>query len=111
MQKTQVIAHFLIPPNQHAPKTVHPTIRALYAPPPSFEPRLLLQSLGLFTSRPDVGRKAKLDQEVPHLLIVVAFVQAHPLGSVGARIGPLDRDARDGLTCQLEIIAIASVYC
>src|SRR5262245_59679826 len=111
MQKTQVIAHFLIPPNQHAPKPVHPTMSALYDPPPSFELRLLLQGLGLFTSRTDVGREAKLDQEVPHLLIVVAFVQAHPLGSVGARIGPLDRDALDGLACQLEIIAIGAVYC
>jgi hypothetical protein len=108
MQKTQVIAHFLVPPNQHAPEAIHPTMGAFYDPAPGFETRFVLEHFGFFAPRKDGGREAKLDEEVAHLVIVIAFVQTHPLGSVCGRSGPLDGNTLDGLPRQLEIIAIRS---
>jgi hypothetical protein len=29
MQKPQIVAHFLVPADQHAPEAIHPTMRAL----------------------------------------------------------------------------------
>ena len=72
MQKPQIVAYFLVPADQHAPKTVHPTMRALHHPPPRFATGFLLQCLGLFAPRMDVSREAKLCQKVPDLIIVIA---------------------------------------
>jgi hypothetical protein len=80
MQKRQIVPHFLIPADQHAPKTVHPTMGALHHPPPGFDPGLLLQCLRLLATRPDRRGEAELVQHVPPLVIVIAFGQTQPRG-------------------------------
>jgi hypothetical protein len=74
MQKPQVVAHFLVPANQHAPEAIHPTMRAFHDPPPGLETGFLLERRGLFPASADVGGEAKLGQQLPHLVIVIAFV-------------------------------------
>src|SRR5215831_12671697 len=106
MQKAQVVTHFLVPADQHAPEAVHPTVRAFYTPPPCLETGLGLQRLGFFPPRVDVSSEAKLGQQVPDLIIVIAFIQTHPLGSVRAWVRPLQGDTLNGLPGHLEIIAI-----
>jgi hypothetical protein len=74
MQKPQIVAYLLVPADQDAPDTIHPTMRTLHDPPPCFEPRLLFEDLGLFASRPDVGGESTLGQQVAHLIIVIALI-------------------------------------
>jgi hypothetical protein len=51
-------------------------MRAFHQPPPCLATGFLLERLGLFPPRSDVGGQAKLGQQLPHLVIVIAFVQA-----------------------------------
>src|SRR5215510_14918194 len=111
MQKTQIVTYFLIPADQHPSEAVHPAMRAFHYPPPCLEPELVFQRFRFISPRPDMGGKAKLEQQPPYLLIVITFVETHPLGSLGGGIGPLDGDALDGLTRQLEVIAIGPIHC
>src|SRR5688572_4142867 len=110
MQKPQVVACFLVPADHHTPEAIHPTRRALYDPSPRFETHLLFERLGFFPTCTEVGSEAKLFQEVPHLIIVIAFIQAHPLRRVGGRVWPLHGNALDGCAGHLEIIAIRAVH-
>src|SRR5262245_12558480 len=106
MQKPQVVAHFLVPADQHAPKTVHPTMRTFHHPPPGFEPSLLLQRLGFLAPCPDMCREAELVEQLPYLVIIIAFVQTQPLVGVWGGVWPLHSYVLDGLARQLEIIPI-----
>src|SRR5262245_25890716 len=103
MQKSQIVAHLLVPTDQHAPKTVHPTMRALHDPSSGFETRFFLQCLGFFPPRPNMSREAKLLQEVSDLVIVIALIQAQPLWRLGRHIWPLRRDTLNRLACHLEV--------
>src|SRR5678816_1466922 len=76
MQKAQIVARFLVPADQDASETIHPTMRAFHHPAPRFETGLLLEGLGFFPACPDVGSEAKLLQEVSNFVIVIAFIQA-----------------------------------
>ena len=79
MQKAQIVAHFLVPADQHAPKTVHPTMRALHHPSAGFNQ---LPASAPWASSPRAriwAVKPNSVQQVPHLVIVIAFVQTHPL--------------------------------
>ena len=87
-----IVARLLVPTDQHTPKTVQPTMRALHHPSAGFETNFLLQCLGFFPPCTNVGREAKLLQEVSHLIIVIAFLQTQPLRRVWGRGGPLYGD-------------------
>ena len=75
MQKPQAVADFLVPTDQHTPEAIHPTMRAFHDPSSGFETRFFLQRLGFFPPRPDMGREAKLLQEVSDFVIVIALIQ------------------------------------
>src|SRR5262245_9839261 len=106
MQERQIVTHFLVPADEHAPEAIHPTMRALYYPPSCPETGLLLDRLGLFPPCPDVGREAEFGQQLAHFIIVIALVQTHPLGCVWGRLRPLHWDTLDRLPSQLEVIPI-----
>src|SRR5215510_12343249 len=78
MQKTQIVTHFLIPADQHPSEAVHPAMRAFHYPPPCLEPELVFQHFRFISPCPDMGGKAKLEQQPPYLLIVITFVEIHP---------------------------------
>src|ERR687895_772367 len=109
MQKPQIVACFLVPADQDASETIHPTLCALHHPPPGFDPGLLFEGLGLFPARPNVGGEAKLGQQIAHFVVVIALIQAHPLRGCRARLRPRDRDTLDGLSGHLEVITIGAL--
>src|SRR5215210_4131662 len=109
MQKREIVAHFLVPADQHAPEAIHPTMRALHDPPAGLETSLLRERLGLFPPRPDVGREPKLNQQLTYLVVVIALVQAHPLRLRRGGRRALNRDARERRLDHLEIIPIGSL--
>ncbi len=89
MQKPQRVPHFFVPAHQHTPETIHPTMRAFDDPPPGFETGLLLQRVGFLAPCPDMGRAADLGEQLPHLVIILAFGQTPPLGGVWCGVRPL----------------------
>ena len=110
MQKPQVVAGFLVPPDPHAPEAMHPTMGAFSHPAPGLETSLFFEGLCFFPAGPDMRREATRLQEVPDLVLVISFLQAQPLGPGGRRVWPLRSDALDGGTCHLEIIPIRAVH-
>jgi hypothetical protein len=110
MRTREIVAHFFVPADQQAPEAIHPTMRPLHDPPVGFESSLLLERLGLFPPRPDMGGEVTFGQQVPHLVIVIACVQTHPLWVIWGRLRPHDRDTLDGLPNRLEIMAIRPLH-
>src|SRR5262245_56772415 len=106
MQKPKVVTHFFVPADQHPPEAIHPAMRALHHPPPGFETSLVLQGMGLRAPRSDVRREPELVQQVSHLVVIIAFVQAQPLRGFEGGLRPFHSYAFDGLARQLEIIPL-----
>src|SRR5215813_10746685 len=94
MQKREIVAHVLVPADQHVPEAIHPINRALHDPPACLQTGFLLARHDLFPPRPDVGREPELGQQLAHL-VVIAFVQAYPLQLLRG-----GRRARDGDTAE-----------
>jgi len=85
-------------------------MRALHHPASGSEAGVAFNCPGFFPTRPDVGRKAKFPQGVLHFLIVVAFVQTHPLRVVLGRTWPLHYQALYGLLNQSHVMPIGPCH-
>src|SRR5919108_3116851 len=110
MQKRHIVPHFFVPTDQHTPEAIHPAVCALHHPPPCPQPGFLLQGLGLFPAPSDMGGASKRGEQRTDFLIVIAFVQTHPLRRVWGRLRPLDGDALAGLPCHLEVMAVGAFH-
>ena len=111
MQKRHRVPHFFVPTDQHTPEARHPAVCALHHPPPGPKPGFLLQCLGLFPAPSEMGGAANLGEQSTDCLIVIAFVQTHPLRRVWGRLRPLDGAALDGLPCHLDVMAVGTFHC
>ena len=74
-------------------------------PAPRFEAGFSLDGFGFFSSWANMGRKAELAQDVADFVVVIPFVQTHPLRVVLGRLWTLDDDALDRRTQQFHIVA------
>jgi hypothetical protein len=92
MQKPQIVAHFLVPADQHAPEAMHPTMGAFHDPPPCLETELLLERLGFLAPGPDVGGEPALGEQVADLVKAIAFIEAPPLGPGWGWLRPCNRE-------------------
>src|SRR5262249_55560224 len=112
MEERDVVLGLLAPADEHAAVAVHPAVRPLHHPPPRLGPRPPLQLLRLLAPRPDVRREAELLGDVPHLVVVVALIQAQPLRLVGAgpRPGPVGREALRRRAGRLHVVAVGAVH-
>src|SRR5215510_5840845 len=110
MQKPQVVTYFFVPAEQHAPEAIHPAMRALHDPPPGFETGLVLQGLSFLAPRSDMGCEPELVQQVSHLVVVIAFVQTHPLGSLCWGLRSFHGSTLDRLACQFDLITVRTVH-
>src|SRR5215472_4195119 len=79
MEKGQVIFRLFVPTDEQAAKAVHPRMRPFHDPTPRFEARFSLDGFGLRSSWANMGGKTEFAQDVTHLVIVIALVQAHAL--------------------------------
>jgi hypothetical protein len=110
MEKRKVVVHFLVPANQYPAKAIPPTMRALHHPASRSEARLAFDGLGFFPPRPDMRCEAKLLYRLPHFLIVLPFVQTHPLRALLGGAGPGNAHAVDGGFDQLHVGPIGPGY-
>jgi hypothetical protein len=109
MEKPQVVLGLLVPANQQTSKPIHPGMRPLNDPPARFEASDVLDRFGLFSTRTHMRRKIKLFQDSIHLVIVVACIQAHPLGSLLVWLGSLDDQAFDRWAGQFHVMSIGTL--
>src|SRR5712691_12408404 len=109
MQKGQVVLWLFVPSHEQAAKAVHPGMAPFYHPTARFEPGFSLDGLGLFSAWANMGGKAECAQDVAHLGVVVAFVQAHPLRVLFTWLRTLDDNAFDRRSQQFHIVAIGSL--
>src|SRR5205085_378916 len=109
MKKGQIVLRLFVPTDEQAAKAVHPRMRPFHYPTPRFEARFSLDGFGLLSSWANMGGKAELTQDIAHLVVVVAFVQAHPLRLLLAWLGTVDDDAFDGRSHQFHIVAIGAL--
>jgi hypothetical protein len=109
MKKCQVVLWLFVPAYKQPTKAVHPGMRSFHHPTARFEPGLLFDGSGLFSSWAYMGGKAECVQDVAHLLVVIPFVQTHPLRVLFGWLWTLDDDAFDGRPHQFHIVAIGSL--
>ena len=80
MEHRQVGVGPLLPPHEDAAEAMQPGVSALDDPTASAEPGLALERLRLLAAGANVGGEAELARELTHLGVVVAAVEAEPLG-------------------------------
>ena len=56
-----------------------------------------------------MGRKAEFVQDVAHLVVVIPFIQTHPLRVFLGRLWTIDDDALDRRTQQFHIVTIGAL--
>src|SRR5438874_13798435 len=95
MEKGQIVLWLFVPPHEQAAKAVHPRMGPFHDPPPRFEARFALDGVSLLSAWANMGRKAELAQDVAHLVVVIPFVQTHPLRVFLGRLWTGDDDALD----------------
>src|SRR6266700_3351331 len=100
MKQGQIILRLFVPTNEQAAKAIHPGMTPLHHPAPRFAAGYSLDGFGFFSSWTNMGRKAELAQDVADFVVVIPFVQTHPLQVVLARLWTLDDDSLDRRTKQ-----------
>jgi hypothetical protein len=82
-------------------------MRPLHDPSPRPDPGVLLQRFGLFPPRSEVCGAPKCGAQVADLVIIIAFVQAQPLGRSRGRCRPLDGNTLNRLPHPLEVMPLS----
>jgi hypothetical protein len=109
MKQGQIILRLFVPTNEQAAKAQSPGMTPFHHPAPRFEAGFSLDGFGFFSSWANMGRKAELAQDVADFVVVIPFVQTHPLRVVLGRLWTLDDDALDRRTQQFHIVAIGAL--
>ncbi len=109
MQKGQVVFWLLVPAHQDASKPVHPTVAALHHPTTRPLACLRLQLFGLLAPCLDMRCEAKLLQNLTHCIIIIAFVQTHPLWLFLCRFRPHSHQTFDGRSHQLHVMPVGAI--
>src|SRR5712692_6602866 len=110
MEHRQVVLWLLLPADQEASKAVHPAMRPLHHPASGSVASLLLDGRCFFAPAADMGRVAELLGQRPDFVVVVAFIQAQPLGLLRGRLRPGDRHTLQSLARHLEVVAVRSLH-
>ncbi len=106
MQHTRVILRFLLPTNQNATVSIHPTVGPFSHPAASLEPRGTPDQLRLLTARANMRREPEFPRQVTHFVKVIPFVQTQVLRLVPRRPGSFHGNAFDRLPRQLEVVDV-----
>ena len=109
MNHRQVIFRFLFPSDQDAAKAIHPAMGSLHHPTTRLEAGLSFDRLRFLTACLDVGRITELLDQIAHRVIVITFVQAHPLRMASAGLGAFDRNTLQRRLDQLAVMPIGAV--
>jgi len=106
MDDGNVVLGFLLPAHQDAPKSVRPTMRSLYDPPPGPETAAPPHQSRLFATTPNVRSEPVLTSQTANLIVIIPFIKTQVLPSSRARTGLFHGNALKGFTSQLEVVHI-----
>lgn len=95
--------HEARPADEDSAKAVHPAVRSLDHPAPSFAASPSLDLARILPAPRNVPCEAKFVQERIDLAVVIPLVEAHPLWLIARRARARDRDALDSLTREFEV--------
>src|SRR5260370_34209661 len=109
MEKSQIVLWLFVPADQQTTKAIHPRMCPFNHPSACFEPCLLLDRFGFFSTLANVSRKAEFAKGLAYLLIVIAFVQTHALRQLLSWFWTPGGNALKGRACQLHISAVGSL--
>ncbi len=108
MQHTRVILRFLLPTNQNATVSIHPTVCPFSHPAASLKPRGTPDQLRLLTARANMRREPEFRCQITHFVKVIPFVHTQVLRLVQRRPGSFHGDAFDRLPRKLEVVDVCS---
>ncbi len=106
MEHTRVVLRFLLPTNQNATVSIHPTVCPFSHPAASLEPRGTPDQLCLLTARANMRREPELPGQVTHFVKVIPFVQTQVLWPVPRRWRSSYGNAFDRLPRELEVVDV-----
>ncbi len=106
MQHTRVILRFLLPTNQNATVSIHPTVCPFSHPAASLESRGTPDQLRLLTARANMRREPEFPRQVTHFVKVIPFVQTQVLRFLPRRPGSFHGNAFDRLPRKLEVVDV-----
>src|SRR5437660_1797223 len=109
MEQGQVIGRLFVPADQETTKAIHPRMCPFDHPSACFEPCLLSDGFGFFSTPTDMGRKAECLKEITHFIIVVSLIQTHPLWLLLRRLWTVDNDAFERRAHQFHIMAVCTL--
>src|SRR5579862_2575869 len=111
MKHGDVVLSFLVPANENAAKSIHPTMRPFYYPPARFGASVAFKFLCFLAAATNVRRKPKLLGDFSDLIIVIAFIHAHALLICRCWVGAFYRNALDGSLNHFHVVTVSSVHC
>lgn len=106
MKHCEVGVGAFLPAGEDAAEAIQPGVGAFDDPAAGAETGLVLDRLRFFAATADVGGEAELVEQLAHLVVVVAAVEAQTLRRGKRRLGPLDRNRLERRACQLEVVAV-----
>ena len=106
MPHTRVILRFLLPTNQNATVSIHPTVCPFRHPAASLKPRGTPDQLRLLTARANMRCEPEFRCQITHFVKVIPFVHTQVLRLVQRRPGSFHGDAFDRLPRKLEVVDV-----
>jgi len=106
MDHGNVVLGFLLPAHQDAPKSVRPTMRSLYDPPPGPETAAPPDQSRLFATTTNVRSEPVLTSQTANLIVIISFIKTQVLPSSRARTRLFHRNALKRFASQLEVVHI-----
>src|SRR5215218_6370493 len=106
VQHREVGVGAFLPAGEDAAEAVEPGVGAFDDPAAGAEASLALDRLRLFAAAADVRGERELLRELVHLRVVVALVETESLRLVRGRLGSLDRNARERVARELEVVQV-----
>ena len=110
MQHSHIVLHFFLPADQQTPEPVQPAVGSFHYPatrPVSGDSPFVYP---FFSPTPNVACIAPCCYQLPHLWVVVSFVQTHILGLVRSWLRPLDHGSFQSALYQLHIVPVRFIH-
>lgn len=109
MKQSQIVHRFFLPADQNPPEAIHPAMSAFHHPSPGFESCAALDGLSLFSASADMRRISKLVYQVPHVIVIITFVQAQTMWRTLRRLWSWNWNAFQSFFHHPHVVAVGSI--
>lgn len=109
MKQSEVVHRFLLPADQNPPEAIHPAVGAFDHPSPGFESRAALDRLRFLPTGANMRRVSKLIDQLAHVIVVIAFVQAQTLWRAACRLWMWDGNTFQRFFHHSHVMAVGAI--